>query len=30
MRSLVIGGNSRNIGKTGLAVSIINATRDLQ
>ncbi|MDE0125944.1 MAG: hypothetical protein OXN97_15340 [Bryobacterales bacterium] len=30
MRSLVIGGNSRNVGKTGLAVSIINATRDLQ
>ena len=27
MRSVVIGGNSRNIGKTGLAVSIIGATR---
>ncbi len=29
MRSLVIGGNSRNVGKTGLAVSIISACRDL-
>ncbi len=29
MRSVVIGGNSRNIGKTGLAVSIISATRHL-
>ena len=30
MRSVVIGGNSRNVGKTGLAVSIISATRDLR
>lgn len=29
MKSLVIGGNSRNVGKTGLAVSLITATRDL-
>ena len=29
MKSVVIGGNSRNIGKTGLAVSIIAATRHL-
>ncbi len=29
MRSLVIGGNSRNVGKTGLAVSIISSSRDL-
>lgn len=29
MRSVVIGGNSRNIGKTSLAVSLISATRDL-
>ncbi len=30
MKSLVIGGNSRNVGKTGLAVSIIEACRDLE
>lgn len=30
MKSLVIGGNSRNVGKTGLAVSIISACPDLQ
>lgn len=29
MRCLVIGGNSRNVGKTGLAVSIISACKDL-
>lgn len=29
MRSVAIGGNSRNVGKTGLAASIIAATRDL-
>lgn len=30
MRTLAIGGNSRNVGKTGLAVSMIEATRDLR
>ena len=30
MRTLAIGGNSRNVGKTGLAVSMIEATRELQ
>lgn len=30
MRSVVIGGNSRNIGKTSLAVSLISATRHLE
>ncbi len=30
MKTLMIGGNSRNVGKTGLAVSILEATRELQ
>ncbi len=29
MRTIAIGGNSRSVGKTSLAVSIIGATRDL-
>lgn len=30
MKSVVIGGNSREVGKTSLAASLIAATRDLQ
>lgn len=30
MSTLAIGGNSRNVGKTGLAVAMIEATRDLR